>query len=205
MWRTLRIALLACLLPIATAVPASATPPSDVASSLALSALWSKIFETPNPQNPLGAGGAAYSCVQVTPSLLSAFGSGSVPGCTVNRTTTLLVTPYASECSTFENSTPAELRRCAIQGNARITGLSLAIDGKPVAFQAVQTILIPIVLPANNVFGAPTGAKGLSVGDGWVTLVRLTPGLHSVHTTASGFDGSGNVVNSDNITIFNVR
>ena len=118
----------------------------------------------------------------------------------------MLVTPYASECSTFENYTPSELRRCAIQGNARITGgLTLTIDGSPVAFQQVQTILIPIVLPANNVFGAPTGAKGLSVGDGWVTLVRLTPGLHSVHTTAFGFDGSGNVVNSDNIPIFNVR
>ncbi len=90
-------------------------------------------------------------------------------------------------------------------GNARITGLRQAIDGKPVAFQEVHTILIPIVLPANNVFGAPTGAKGLSVGDGWVTLVRLSPGLHSVHTTAFGFDGPGNAVNSDNFSIFNVR
>ena len=45
----------------------------------------------------------------------------------------------------------------------------------------VETQLLNIVLPAENLFGEPQGTQGLSVGHGWVTLLRpLTPGTHTI-------------------------
>jgi hypothetical protein len=45
----------------------------------------------------------------------------------------------------------------------------------------VETRLLNIVLPENNIFGQPAGTPGLSVGHGWVVLLHpLTPGTHTV-------------------------
>jgi hypothetical protein len=45
----------------------------------------------------------------------------------------------------------------------------------------VETPLLAIVLPADNIFGLPAGAEGLSVAHGWVTPVNpLTPGTHTI-------------------------
>jgi hypothetical protein len=45
----------------------------------------------------------------------------------------------------------------------------------------VETRLLNIVLPEDNIFGEPAGTKGLSVGHGWVVLLHpLTPGTHTV-------------------------
>ena len=186
MWRSLRILMLACLLTIAAALPASAAAPSDLAASLGLSALWSKVFQTPSPQNPFGTGGVSYTCLKLAPGLVSAFGPTGAPHCTVPRGTVLLVTPATYECSTFEGTKPSELRSCAIGFDAGVTGVSLYVDNKPVALSKVQTIPIPIVLPADNIFGAARGAKGLSVGDGWVAYVKLPPGDHTIYGIAGG-------------------
>ena len=44
-----------------------------------------------------------------------------------------------------------------------------------------ETGLLNIVLPADNIFGLPAGATGLSVGHGWVSLLHpLTPGTHTI-------------------------
>ena len=186
MWRTFRVLLLAGLLPIASALPAAAATPANPAASLGLSALWSKVFQTPSPRNPFGDGGIAYACLKVAPGLVSAFGPGGAPACTVPRGTFLLVTPATNECSTFEGSAPSELRSCATGLDAGVTDVSLKVDNRPVALSKVQTIPIPIVLPADNIFGAPARATGLSVGDGWVAFVKPAPGTHIIYETAGG-------------------
>jgi hypothetical protein len=44
-----------------------------------------------------------------------------------------------------------------------------------------ETGLLNIVLPADNIFGLPAGATGLSFGHGWVSLLNpLTPGTHTI-------------------------
>ena len=205
MWRSFRIVLLACVLPIATALPAAATSHSDPASSLALSALWSKVFQTPSPQNPFGDGGVAATCLKLAPRVVSPFGPSTVPGCTVDPGTTLVVTPWTYECSTFEGSTVAQLRECAKTADAGITKVTLSVDQRAIATNEVETILIPIVLPADNIFGVAAGSKGFSVGHGWVAILKpLRPGTHTVHLTASGTNSSG-AFGSDVTTIIKVR
>ena len=54
----------------------------------------------------------------------------------------------------------------------------------------VETPLLNIVLPADNIFGLPAGTQGLSVGHGWVAVLHpLTPGAHTIliDTGASEF------------------
>ena len=58
---------------------------------------------------------------------------------------------------------------------------SVTVDGASVLVAEVETQLLNIVLPAGNLFGAPAGTQGLSVGHGWVTLLQpLTPGTHTI-------------------------
>ena len=57
----------------------------------------------------------------------------------------------------------------------------ISVDGNAVAVAEVETPLLEIVLPADNLFGQPAGTDGLSVAHGWVTLLHpLTPGTHTV-------------------------
>ena len=58
---------------------------------------------------------------------------------------------------------------------------SVTVDGKSVQVTEAETRLLHIVLPANNIFGLPAGATGLSVGHGWIALLHpLTPGTHTI-------------------------
>jgi hypothetical protein len=58
---------------------------------------------------------------------------------------------------------------------------AVTLDGKSVPMTLVETPLLNIVLPADNIFGQPAGTKGLSVGRGWVALLHpLTPGEHTI-------------------------
>ena len=58
---------------------------------------------------------------------------------------------------------------------------TVTVDGKSVPVAEVETPLLNIVLPADNIFGQPAGTQGLSVGHGWVALLHpLTPGTHTI-------------------------
>jgi hypothetical protein len=58
---------------------------------------------------------------------------------------------------------------------------TVTVEGKSVPVTEVETPLLNIVLPAENIFGQPVGTQGLSVGHGWVTLLHpLTPGTHTI-------------------------
>jgi hypothetical protein len=75
----------------------------------------------------------------------------------------------------------------AEQGDVQ-TAPSVTLDGHSVPVKAVETRLMNIVLPADNIFGLPAGTTGLSVGHGWVAhLDPLTPGTHTIVGSAPSF------------------
>ena len=82
-------------------------------------------------------------------------------------------------------TTDADLRTCA-RHDVQVAP-TVTVDGKSVPVTEVETPLLNIVLPADNVFGAPAaGTTGQSVAHGWVTLLHpLTPGTHTIVITGS--------------------
>jgi hypothetical protein len=64
---------------------------------------------------------------------------------------------------------------------------TVTVDGKTVPVAEVETPLLNIVLPADNIFGLPAGTQGLSVAHGWVGLLHaLTPGTHTIVIDTGG-------------------
>jgi hypothetical protein len=158
---------------------ASAVPEKKLDDYLA--ALWTTVLETPDAQNPFGSGGAAFACFDIG-GAVSPFGPGGVESCTVKPGTKIFVAASSFECSTFEGNgtTEAELRQCAREADVNVAP-SVTVDGGAVPVVEVETGLLNIVLPEDNIFGQPAGTTGLSVGHGWVVLLRpLTPGTHTV-------------------------
>ena len=102
--------------------------------------------------------------------------------------TKVFVTAFTSECSTLEAGTPffggnpRELRACARAVDAGITRTDVALDGRAVPVNEVESGLLRLNLPADNIFGAPAGTGPLSVAHGWVAHVGrpLTPGTHTI-------------------------
>ena len=96
--------------------------------------------------------------------------------------TKIFVAASSFECSTFEGNgaTEDELRACARRTDVQVAP-TVTVDGKFVPVAEVETRLLNIVLPADNIFGLPAGTAGLSVAHGWVALLHpLTPGTHAI-------------------------
>jgi len=67
---------------------------------------------------------------------------------------------------------------------ARLPAPGVTLDGRPVAVSEVETALLRITLPAENLFRLPVGTQGLPVAHGWVALLRpLPPGTHTIVIT----------------------
>ena len=166
----------------ATALPAGADQSKKLSEQLG--ALWSTVLETPSAQNPFGDGGIAYACIGLGGHVLSPLrpaGPDSAT-CTVRPGTKVLVPALVAECSTIEGdgTTEAELRACAENLN-QPSPPTVTLDGSAVAVTRVGTALLPLVMPADNIFGVPAGTTGQSVGDGWVALLPpLPPGTHHI-------------------------
>jgi hypothetical protein len=173
-------AVVSCVaVPTAGAVPANKLDDE-------LGALWTTVLETPSAQNPFGSGSAAFACLSLD-GAVAPFAPGGVSSCTVKSGTKIFVAASSVECSTFEGNgtTEAQLRACARQGDAHVAP-TVTVDGGPVAVSEVETALLDIVLPADNIFGLPAGSQGLSVGHGWVVLLHpLTPGMHTIVITVA--------------------
>jgi hypothetical protein len=167
--------------------PAASAAPAQTHIDADLTALWTTVLETPNPQ-PFSTPPGGSPCWVLPHGTVAPFGPGANGGsCTVKPGTKILVAAWSNECSTFEGngSTEAELRACAEAGNA--TTASVTVDGHSVPVKEVETRLMNIVLPADNIFSLPPGPdlSGLSVGAGWVTHVDpLTPGMHTIAGSA---------------------
>jgi hypothetical protein len=90
------------------------------------------------------------------------FAESGVESCTVKPGTKVFVAAQSVECSTFERN-----------------GTVPVVE--------VETPLLNIVLPADNIFDQPAGTQGLSVGHGWVALLHpLTPGTHTIVIDTAG-------------------
>jgi hypothetical protein len=177
--RIARILLLAGIALFTLAPAASAAPAKKLDNYL--SALWTTVLETPSDENPFGDGGAAFACFDLG-GTVAPFAPGGVESCTLKSGTKLFVTAQSVECSTFEGNgtTDAELRTCAREGDVTVAP-TVTVDGGPVPVAEVETPLLSIVLPGDNLFGLPAGSQGLSVAHGWVTLLHpLTPGTHTI-------------------------
>jgi hypothetical protein len=177
--RISRILLFAAIALFAVAPAASAAPAKRLDNNL--SALWTTVFYTPSAQNPFGTGGPTSGCFHLG-GTVAPFAPTSVDSCTVKPGTKVFVTASSFECSTFEGNgtSEAELRRCAREGDAPVAP-PVTVDGTTEPVAEVETPLLHIVLPADNVFGLPAGTQGLSVAHGWVVLLHpLTPGTHTI-------------------------
>jgi hypothetical protein len=171
---------------------ADAAPPLDPN----LAALWTTVLQTPAAQNPLLTDG----CFDLGGGTLAPFGGKKKAGagpCQVKPGTKIYVAASSFECSTIPGDTPPnppgtsekDLRTCARQNDVQVAPI-VTVDDKPVPVTEVETPLLNITLPADNIFGAPAGTTGQSVAHGWVTLLQpLTIGAHTIvgkGTVASG-------------------
>ncbi len=146
--------------------------------------LWTTTLETPTPQNPFGSGGPL--CVVVGGKIVAPFGGGSFT-CTVKAGTRIFIAAWTTECSTFAGdcggpgSNEAQLRAAAEAADAGITA-TVTINGQPVPLSSVETGLLTIHLPQDNIFGLQGAERnGLSVAHGFVYLTDpLAPGTYVI-------------------------
>lgn len=95
------------------------------------------------------------------------------------------------ECSTVEpppffGGNEAELRECARAVDVPGSALALTVDGAPVPLPLVETPLLTIDLPEDNILGVPP-QQALSVAAGFVALLHpLPPGTHELVITGTG-------------------
>jgi hypothetical protein len=168
----------------AQVAPASATAEKKLESNLA--ELWTTVLETPSAQNSFGTGGSAFACWDLGGTVAPLAPSG-VESCTVKPGTKIFVVANSVECSTFEGNgtTEAELRMCASETDVQVAP-TVTLDGRSVPIVDVETPLLNIVLPADNIFEQEAGTPGLSVGHGWVALLHpLPPGTHTIMISGS--------------------
>jgi hypothetical protein len=172
-------ALLLVAVTFCLVAPSASAAPTNLGKTLGN--LWATVLETPTPDNPFGGGGP--QCVVLGGKIVAPFGGGALT-CTVKAGTRIFIAAWTFECSTFEGNgtTEAELRACAVGTDAGITA-SVTINGEPVSLSSVETGLLTIHLPQENIFDDLKGAdrNGLSVAHGFIHLTDpLTPGTYII-------------------------
>ena len=178
----LLVAVTSCLV-----APSASAAPTNLGKTLGN--LWTTVLETPTPDNPFGGGDG---CVVLGGKIVAPFGGGSFT-CTVKAGTRIFIAAWTTECSTFEGNgtTEAELRACAVGTDAGITA-TVTINGEPVSLSSVETGLLTIHLPQDNIFNLKGADRnGLSVAHGFVYLTDpLTPGTYVIEGHVVFPDGS---------------
>jgi hypothetical protein len=175
-----RILLLAAFALAVVPATADAAPTRHLERQL--TSLWTTVLETPDAQNAFGHGGADFACWDIGRHTVAPFAPTSADTCTVGAGTKVFIVGFSVECSTFEGNgtTDAELRACARAGDLQAAP-RIAVDGRVIHVAEVETPLLHITLPPDNLFGLPAGTPGLSVGHGWVALHHpLAPGVHKI-------------------------
>ena len=191
MSRLARVLLLAAVT-FCLVVPSASAAPTGLGGTLG--ALWTKVLETPTPDNVFGGGGS--QCVVLGGKIVAPFGGGSFT-CTVKAGTRIFIAAWTTECSTFAGdcggpgSNEAQLRAAAEAADAGVT-VTVTINDQPVPLSSVETGLLTIHLPQDNIFGAKGAERnGLSVAHGFVYLtVPLTPGTYIIEGHVVFPDGS---------------
>jgi hypothetical protein len=192
MARLARVLLLAAVT-FCLVAPSANAAPTNLGKTLGN--LWTTVLETPTPDNPFGDGGP--QCIVLGGKIVAPFGGGSFT-CTVKAGTRIFIAAWTSECSTFAGdscggpgSTEDQLRAAAIAADAGITA-TVTLNGQPVSLRSVETGLLTIHLPQDNIFGAKgADRKGLSVAHGLVYLTDpLSAGTHTIVGHTKFADGS---------------
>jgi hypothetical protein len=167
--------------PAASAVPTNPT----------LAELWTKVLQTPSPENSFGTGGQAFACWDLH-GTVAPFAPGGVKSCTVKPDTPIFGAWASWECSTFPHDHPgfgtteAQLRECARAHDVQHAP-TVAVDRHAVRVDEVETTLMDIVLPNDPIVGT-AGAHGQSVAHGWITLLNpLTLGNHMIVIHSDAF------------------
>jgi hypothetical protein len=195
MRRLARVFLFAVVLFGFMAPPASAAPQNLPGL---LGQLWTTALQAPAPANPFNPAGSTWNpCVKLRGNVVAAFGGPVVTTCTVRRGTKLLFPGWTTECDSFEGdgTTDAALRACATGTDAAITP-SATLNGVPITLSSVETKLLHIQLPEDNIFavlfpGRHFDLTGLSVAHGYLYLTHpLQPGTYKIVNDVSFGDGS---------------
>ena len=171
-------ALLLATVTFCLVAPSASAAPTNLGKTLGN--LWTTVLETPTPDNPFGGGGP--QCVVLGGKIVAPFGGGSLT-CTVKAGTRIFIAAWTTECSTFEGNgtTEAALRACAVAADAGVKA-TVTINGEPVPLSSVETGLLTIHLPQDNIFGLQGADRnGLSVAHGFVYLTDpLAPGTYVI-------------------------
>lgn len=199
MSRLSRALLLAVIALVVAAPSASAVPHRDLGG--VLGDVWDTVLETPTAENPFAGGDPCVDLGSIV-APLSPFLTDVT--CTVKPSESLFIAAWSSECSTFEappffGSDEAELRACARAVDAGLSTPTVTVDGTPVPVSEVESDLLRVHLPKDNIFGT-SDRQGLSVAHGWVLFLgRLSPGTHEIVIHAVG-TYLGNPVDFTNTT-----
>jgi hypothetical protein len=173
-----------------------------------LGAVWETVLETPPAQNPFTGGDPCIRLGKVV-APFTPLGSAEVT-CTVKPGTRVFVTAESSECSTVEpppffGADEASLRECAREADAGFATPSVTVDGRIVAVSEVETGLLALDIPADNILGVPA-QQAFSVAHGWVALLPpMHPGSHLVVLRIVGTDVFGNHIDLTNRTTIVVK
>jgi hypothetical protein len=174
--------------PAGAAAPPAGPPQQNLPGLLGRA--WTTVLQAPTPVNPFTGGDP---CVQLAGNVVAPLGPApnGVSTCSVARGTKILFSGWTTECSTFEGNgtTEAALRACAVAADANITP-SATLDGATLPLSSVQTNLLDIQLPTDNIFGTDN-LTGLSVAHGYEYLTTpLKPGVHTIINNILVGDGS---------------
>jgi hypothetical protein len=183
--------LLIAVVTFCLVAPSASAAPARLGKTLG--ELWTTVLETPTPDNVFGGGGP--QCVALGGNIVAPF--GGVGECTVEAGTRIFIAAWTTECSTFAGdcggpgSNPAQLRAAAKAADAGITA-TVTINDQPVPLSEVETGLLMIHLPEDNIFGAEGAERnGLSVAHGFVYLTEpLAPGTYVIEGHVVFPDGS---------------
>jgi hypothetical protein len=112
----------------------------------------------------------------------------------------ILFSGWTTECRTFEEnrSTEAELRNCAQLADSEISP-AVTVNGVSVVMASVETDLLDISLPDDNIFGIAPGSHaqlaGLSVAHGYEYLTKpLTSRSLKIVNNITFGDGNTKVI-----------
>jgi len=158
---------------------------------------WQSILSIPIDKNPLKDNtGKDCSQGQSGPIwFLAGTGGGAVKRtCTIPAGKAVMFPVFNGECSYAEfpqYKSESDLRKCAKDQLDKVTNVDASVDGAKIPdlqkYRA-QSPLFDVVLPSNNVFGAPPGPTK-SVADGfWLILTPLSIGNHNIHFAGSAVD-----------------
>jgi hypothetical protein len=123
--------------------------------------------------------------------LAGTLGGSVTRECDVPAGKALLLSPLNIECSYAEfpaMKTETELRDCAQWPGASV---EVTIDGvklQEIDKYNVQSPIFDVVMPENNIFGAPAGPTEAVSGGWWVLLQPLRPGNHQLSFGGSVLD-----------------